>query len=253
MSTVARKPGIPDVPRPGQDRYEFDRAIKECLETIMGRRVARIEDVLDKGERWQDMLSEITPGLLVGANAPTWKAWNGGLKAAAFDPGTMNEIWFAAHILHNWKFGTPIFPHFHWTVLTNNLGTVRFGLEFSAARGHSRGAFPVSQTIYVEQAYAGDIGGRPTHMIAEVSDAQALLTDQFEPDTLINFRLFRDAAHVNDTQTADVFIFYADCHHQIDQVVTTSRAPLNGLWYKNLSEPDNETVRAFNELLDRLQ
>jgi hypothetical protein len=35
---VARKPGIPSIPKPGDDRSRFDSAVKESLETIMGRR-----------------------------------------------------------------------------------------------------------------------------------------------------------------------------------------------------------------------
>lgn len=33
-----KKPGIPAVPKPGEDRTRFDAAIKEALEVVMGRR-----------------------------------------------------------------------------------------------------------------------------------------------------------------------------------------------------------------------
>ena len=38
-----RKPGIPSVPGKGDDRAKFDGAIKESLESIMGRRGDRIK------------------------------------------------------------------------------------------------------------------------------------------------------------------------------------------------------------------
>lgn len=33
-----RKPGIPPVPKPGEDRARFDGAIKEIVEVVTGRR-----------------------------------------------------------------------------------------------------------------------------------------------------------------------------------------------------------------------
>jgi hypothetical protein len=39
---MSRKPSIPQVPKDPQ-RSRFDTSVKECLETIMGRRQGRIE------------------------------------------------------------------------------------------------------------------------------------------------------------------------------------------------------------------
>jgi len=38
-----KKPGIPPVPKPGEDRTRFDQAIKESLEIVMGRRGTPIQ------------------------------------------------------------------------------------------------------------------------------------------------------------------------------------------------------------------
>lgn len=37
-----KKPGIPAVPKPGENRERFDKAIKETLETLTGARGTRI-------------------------------------------------------------------------------------------------------------------------------------------------------------------------------------------------------------------
>lgn len=37
-----KKPAIPPVPKPGEDRARFDRAIKENIEIVTARRLARI-------------------------------------------------------------------------------------------------------------------------------------------------------------------------------------------------------------------
>lgn len=38
-----KKPAIPSVPKPGQDRFRFDTAVKERLEMIGGDRMGKIE------------------------------------------------------------------------------------------------------------------------------------------------------------------------------------------------------------------
>lgn len=40
---TTKKPAIPSVPRPSDDRTRFDGAIKEGMEILMARRVAPIE------------------------------------------------------------------------------------------------------------------------------------------------------------------------------------------------------------------
>lgn len=41
-----KKPGLPPVPKPDEDRSRFDQATKESLEVIMGRRGSAVK-VLD--------------------------------------------------------------------------------------------------------------------------------------------------------------------------------------------------------------
>lgn len=52
-----KKPGIPSVPKPGENRERFDGAVKENIETLTGARGTRIrklpsdaglEDVIEK-------------------------------------------------------------------------------------------------------------------------------------------------------------------------------------------------------------
>jgi hypothetical protein len=40
-----KKPAIPPVPKPGEDRARFDRAVKENIETITGRRLQAIQSL----------------------------------------------------------------------------------------------------------------------------------------------------------------------------------------------------------------
>ena len=246
MSHV-KKPAIPAVPREGALRDRFDQALKENIEIFRGIRVTPIAQLENTQERWMDLLAELSAGKAVGANAPTWTAYQGGISMYAFDAGTMNEVWANFHVTHDYKMGTKMYPHIHWQVTGTNAGVVRWGVEYTLAKGHGQGADPATTTVYVEQAATGTAF---TNMIAEMSDANAISGELLEPDAVVKCRFFRDAAHVNDTQTGKAFVSFVDLHYQTDGNATTTKAPQ---WVKNMNEHGIDTFDRVNELLARLQ
>ena len=86
---------------------------------------------------------------------------------------------------------------------------VNFVLDL-VAKGHGQEAFPVPTTVYVEQNCLAPY----YHMVAETGP---ISSPSIEPDALVLVRVFRDAAHVNDTCTNGVFGFTADIHYQSDR------------------------------------
>ncbi len=244
---------IPAVPiRLEHDLRAILQALKENLEILGGVRRDKIALLTDTQERWQDLLTDLSNARVAGVSVPTWTTFIGGISAWAFSATQMNDLQFNLHIPHDYKPNTKIFPHVHWSVLGTNLGTVRWGFEYTVAKGHSMGGFVPTQTVYVEQAYPGQTGGNPTHVITELAEANGLMLD-LEPDTVIMVRMFRDAAHANDTQTGAAFAFYADLHYQSDENLTTKRFPVQGLWTKNTEEHAGGAVSKINEILSLLQ
>ena len=53
-----RKPNIPGVPKPGEDRRRFDAAVKENLETITGKRGEKI-DLLNADASLDDVIAKV--------------------------------------------------------------------------------------------------------------------------------------------------------------------------------------------------
>jgi len=171
---------------------------------------------------WDDELGELT--LTNPSNDPKSKVLIGGIYALAFEDhpvaGNEDGVGLNLHIRHSYAEGTKIYPHIHWTSLST--GTVRWGFEFSAAKGHGQEVFGATQTVYVEQAITTPL----THMIAEVSDADAIAATHLEPDSVVLMRVFRNSSHANDTLAADAFGFKADVHFQRGrQVATKNKAP----------------------------
>jgi hypothetical protein len=169
---------------------------------------------------WNDILADIGAGRGIGVNAPTWTSLRDGLYGYAFTAAQMNEIWLNLHITHDYMWGSKVWPHVHWTTAGTDTGVVRWGIEYTFARGYGVEAFPATTTIYVEQAASGTAY---THMIAEPAEADGVLLPNAEPDGIIMCRVFRDGAHANDTCTDDAFGLFADLHFQSDGYFTNER------------------------------
>lgn len=173
-------------------------------------------------EGWDDITADLAAGKAVGANAPTWSTFRDGISAYEFSAGTMNQIWITFHVTHDYRDGSLVFPHIHWgTTSTATSGTVRWGFEYTVAKGHDQAAFPASTTVYVEYTFSEN--KQYQHFVSEVAEAQAF--DAFEADTLILMRIFRDAAHANDDFADTVHAFTADIHFEVDKQVTPNKAP----------------------------
>lgn len=172
---------------------------------------------------WNDYTNDLSQGKVAGANVPTWSTFRDGLNAYAFSASSMNEIWVTFHVLHDIKLGTIIFPHIHWSPgVSTNTGTVRWGIEFSHCKGHQQQSFPVSTTVFVEQASDGTAY---KHYIAEVAEVDTIAALNIEPDTLIQIRVFRDAADPGDTFPDVAFGLEMDLHYLQAQLGTLNKEP----------------------------
>lgn len=172
---------------------------------------------------WRDNIVQldVQPG---NPEAPALNIFRDGIHAYNFFAGELSEAFAAFHVDHDYALNTKLYPHVHWAVNTNATGTVRWGVEYTVAKGHGQMAFGPTTTVYVEQSANGIAY---THFVAEVSEANAIdgATFGIEPDTLILCRFFRDGLHANDTLDADVFVFCVDLHYQADKATTPQKSP----------------------------
>lgn len=176
--------------------------------------------------QWRDNTADFNTARVTGASQPTWSAFKDGIYAWKFANGTMNEVHVSFHIDHDQcttEAHRKLYPHIHWSgdSATNDT-VVRFGIEYSFAKGHQQEAFPASTTVYIEQAWTNTDF---THQIAETPDVDAIDLSNLETDGLLLCRVFRDAAHVNDTFDGNCFGLYADLHYQASYFGTPQKAP----------------------------
>ena len=123
------------------------------------------------------------------------------------------------HINHDYALGTPIHLHAHWVNPGTNTGVVRWGFEYSIAKGHQQEVFPASNIVYVNQACTGQF----FHMVAEINPG--ITSASLEPDAMLMVRVFRDAANAADTCTDAVALITADIHYQANRFATLNKAP----------------------------
>lgn len=181
--------------------------------------ISELDDRTKQG--WRDNVVQLD--IQVGnPDAPTLNVFRDGIHAYNFADATLTEAFANFHVDHDYAMGTALYPHIHWAVNSTATGTVRWGIEYTTAKGHGQAAFGATTTVYVEQA----ADGTPyKHYVAEVSLADAIPGTNIEPDTLILCRFFRDGEHANDTLADDCFVFCVDMHYQADKATTPNKAP----------------------------
>lgn len=161
-----------------------------------------------------------------GANNPSWGVFRNGIYGYTFSASTMQEVWANFHVDHDYAAGTVLYPHIHWSPTTTSTGTVRWGIEYTVAKGHQQGAsstFGTTTTIYVEQVISTN--SQYQHFVSEVSLADAIPSTNVEPDTVIMVRFFRDANHANDTFPDTVVGIFGDLHYQVNTLSTINKSP----------------------------
>lgn len=173
---------------------------------------------------WEDYTTDIIIRTdQVAINKPAWTLFRNNIYGFAFDPTTLKEFFANVHVKHDYALGTSIFPHVHWsTGNSTEVAVVRWGFEWTYAQGHGQAAYGDTTTVYVDTTTNGVAY---THYVSEVSLADAIDVGTLEPDGIILFRVFRDAANANDTFTSNVWAWTFDAHYQKNRFATLNKAP----------------------------
>lgn len=186
------------------------------------------------GAGWNDLLG--TPNIrTIGSNDPSWNVYRGTIRQYQFSQSQMNELWFSYHMQHDYKPGSDIHLHIHWSQNTVDTGgtagapgNVKWYFDVTYAKGHNQAAFFAPITTSVVGTASGT---QYQHMLNEVQLTSSTPTgSQFnsnllEPDGVIILRAYRDASDVSDTLDQAPFVHFVDIHYQTDRVNTKNKAP----------------------------
>lgn len=162
---------------------------------------------------WNDMRVPGTSARL-GSSAPAVAAFlgAGGLYVLQFNgTGVANDIYFEIQMSHEYKEGTNILPHVHWTPTDTNTGNVVWYLEYSWA--NIGATFGASTTITSTPEAAGG-----TAWVHKVANFAAITGTGKTISSMLVCRLYRDPADVNDTYAHPAAFLEFDLHFEIDTV-----------------------------------
>jgi hypothetical protein len=187
---------------------------------------------------WRDMIGavHVRPG---GVNTatyadPTFAVYRGNVRQFQF-AGAKCEFWGELHIDHDYKPGTDVYMHVHWSQIVVDTGGVAFApgvvkwyMDVTYAKGHQQMAFASPITTSVTQTASST---QYQHMIAEVQlsasspSASQIDTDDLEVDGLFLYRVYRDSGDAADTLNQSPFVHFVDIHYQTDRTNTRRKAP----------------------------
>lgn len=160
-------------------------------------------------EYWNDII--ITASLLgSGASAPSYVTLAGNLRALAFNgANTTEQLYGQVEIPHDYKEGTVLKPHIHWSPTTTAAGNVKWQMEFLGAnKGQIYGS--VTTTVSAVGTAGGIVG---EHLIASFPDITG--TDM-DISRVTYFRIFRVPTDAQDTYNDNAIVHSVGIHYQCD-------------------------------------
>lgn len=162
-------------------------------------------------EFWDDLRIPLLSAKLAGSQDPDLVkitddgAGSTGVYAYAFDKNIEEEVYFSTQVPHNWKEGTDIKLHLHWSPSDTTVTNIVWGCE--VAWGEANDAFPSSTLYYSTNETAGIDRYHALSAIATLDGSGRGVSG------VILGRLFRHATNSADTYPADVFATSLDFHY----------------------------------------
>jgi hypothetical protein len=172
---------------------------------------------------WNDLMVYPDATTKGGSNPPSWgvafkknsAGTSQGVYLWMFASNAEEELYFAVQIPHDYKIGSDIFPHVHWTTVsgTPSEANVVWGLEYTiVAMG---GSFPTTQTLKSGSVIAsiGTPSGTGQHLI---NDFNAIDGTGLGISTVMVCRLYRAVTDPGDTFSNAVGFLGFDIHYEQD-------------------------------------
>lgn len=171
---------------------------------------------------WTDIMVYPDATTRGGSNPPVWGTRfknNGGSSQGVylwmFSASIEQELYFTVQIPHEYKIGSTLYPHVHWTTVTGTpSGTnVVWGLEYTAIA--IAGSFP-NTTIVTANSVISIIGsptGTGQHIITALGTISGT---NLGISSILVCRLFRATDNASDTFANEVGLLGFDIHYEQD-------------------------------------
>lgn len=138
-----------------------------------------------------------------------------GIFAYAFDKNIEEELFFIVQLPHQWKEGSNIEPHIHWTAQSDvGASKVRWGLEYTWT--NIADVFGSTQVLYGETTITPV--GTVTAYEHAITSLGIISGAGKEVSSMLICRIFRDADASSDNFGYDAFLLEIDFHLEVDAI-----------------------------------
>lgn len=176
---------------------------------------------------WDDLMIPGTSVKITGNSPPDMAGGFVGdntLDLYVFDGNnTLEQVFFTVQMPHNWKQGSTIYPHVHFSPTSTNTGdtnerVVRFSLEYTWANiGDTFGA---TNTLNLDSDPFVPNTSQWKHLLAK--NGTGIAGTGKTLSSMLVCRLFRDPSDNADTYPQDVAFLQFDVHYEIDSLGSSS-------------------------------
>ena len=166
---------------------------------------------------WKENVSTLLSSNDSWTEEPPAGVFINGIMLPMFGPDLVSSASIVFKIGHDIARDGFMHPRISWSPVTNVIGTVRWGLEYSLAV-KTTGIFSASSTIYVNQ---NALGISNAHQVIEFPDEDKIPVPP--PGTIIIARLFREASHIEDTYPSSAAFHSASLMYPSTYIGTANR------------------------------
>lgn len=130
------------------------------------------------------------------------------------------EVYFSVQLPHNWKEGTAILPHVHWSPqTTGKTGAVVWGLEYTWVNyvAASPITFPATTIITNTSITVNGSTDQDKHLLTQIGTITPDNT-QNKISSILMCRFFRKSGDAADTYNGNAAVLSVDFHYEIDAI-----------------------------------
>jgi hypothetical protein len=157
---------------------------------------------------WNDIFIDGLSAIGGATDPPLFGAFLGGVWATSFSATAINSAHASFELQHDYKEGTDLEIHMHWSPATTNVGNVVWGIEYTSA--NRLGVFPATTTVRTTVAAGGVANTHNSQNLVILSGTGVGIGH------IIRFRLFRDGTNAADTFTGAAFLHRIGIHYECD-------------------------------------
>ena len=171
---------------------------------------------------FKDISTPATSMMKAGVADPGIVTIIGTIDGYGFDAGSDEELFFSIEMPHDWKEGSTIYPHAHWSPTDADTNDVRWGLVTSWANIDD--TFPATTTSEVLDAGSGTADD---HQYVDFDSIDGSLKTI---SSIILCRVYREGSHASDEYGVDAVLHNVGFHYEIDTIGSDLENNIKGLY-----------------------